>query len=101
MGDVIKFISRKEFVAADVAAAPKWVAPDLTKTIPPMERDLSVHRGPDQAKLWLNDAEKKLSEDDYLGVLESIISPDIYTENDAEVQELVDGFFALRNVGLV
>ena len=91
MGQVIKFITRKELIKKQYEKTQleldTWTSQDITN----LKKN--------EMKNWLNNLSEKLSEDDYVDVLESIISSEIYSENDSEIQTIVDGFFNLRNVG--
>ena len=102
MGDVIKFMTRKDFVKSQAAKETKWT---LSKSLQKGEISL-VLAGHGcggsvscEVKRWLIDAEKHLSEDDYVEFLEAVIDPYIYAAAEPEIQTLVDGFYRLREAG--
>jgi hypothetical protein len=94
MGEVVKFMTRREFVTY---SKPEEKKLDLTLD-KPKEKDYSQVN---ERRKWFSHLQDVLCEDDYVEVLEAIIDPASYNEAELEIQKIVDEFYELKNEGRI
>jgi hypothetical protein len=124
MGDIIPFMTRKEFVKKDAKEAPKWVQPeimtihkvDTNEVIKEVEVETDWSRRCARAEMmasykrdvpdrfWVFDVIRSLPDVEYHYLMDSIIDLDVvdaildkkkYKNTEQEVRDAADGFFRM------